>query len=165
MILRNEQPGDADAIRNLTAAAFATAPHASGTEAVIVDALRETGALHLSLVAEEDGVVIGHAAFSPVLIGGRDCGWFGLGPVSAAPARQRSGIGAALIRRGLAHLRAEAAAGCVVLGDPGYYRRFGFAPGGLRYPGPPPEYFLQLAFGGDAPAGVVTYAPAFGAAP
>lgn len=163
MILRNEQPGDAGAIRDLTAAAFATAPHASGTEAQIVDALRDAGALHLSLVAEDGGVIVGHAAFSPVRIDGVERSWFGLGPVSVTPARQRSGIGAALIRHGLAHLRAQGAAGCVVLGDPGYYRRFGFAPGGLCYPGPPPEYFLQLAFGGAAPAGVVTYAPAFGA--
>ncbi len=162
MILRNEQPGDAGAIRSLTAAAFATAPHASGTEAQIVDALRETEALHLSLVADDGGVIVGHAAFSPVRIDGRDCGWFGLGPVSVAPARQRGGIGGALIRQGLAALRAEGAAGCVVLGDPGYYRRFGFATGGLRYPGPPPEYFLQLALCGDAPAGGITYAPAFG---
>lgn len=162
MIIRPEQPSDVAAIHALTDAAFATAPHASGTEAQIVDDLRAAGHLHLSLVAEQDGRLVGHAALSPVQIAGA-AGWFGLGPVSVAPDHQRAGIGAALIRSGLAQLAATGAAGCVVLGDPAYYRRFGFAPGSLRYPGPPPEYFLQQPFGTPAPDGIVRYAPAFGA--
>lgn len=160
MIIRIEQPQDAAEIRALTTAAFATAPHASGTEAQIVDDLRAAGDLHLSLVAECDGRIVGHAAWSPVQIAGVT-GWFGLGPVSVSPDHQRRGIGGALIRDGLARLVATGAAGCVVLGEPAYYRRFGFVPGNLRYPGPPPDYFLRLGFGTDTPMGIVRYAPAF----
>lgn len=84
--------------------------------------------------------------------------------MSVAPARQRKGIGDALIRAGLARLEQQGAQGCVVLGDPRYYRRFGFvADPALRYAEVPPEYFQRLAFSGAAPAGVVTYHPAFDA--
>ena len=80
--------------------------------------------------------------FSPVLIDGEECGWFGLGPVAVEPERQRERIGTALIEHGLAHLRARGARGCVVLGDPAYYRRFGFEPDRtLAYPAAPAEYF------------------------
>ena len=84
MILRSERPADERAIRALTKAAFAGAPHASGTEAAIIDALRREGALTLSLVAEDAQGIVAHLCFSPVQIGGLDCGWFGLGPVSVA---------------------------------------------------------------------------------
>ncbi|WP_028031937.1 GNAT family N-acetyltransferase [Gemmobacter nectariphilus] len=163
MDIRNERPTDGAAIRALTTAAFATAPHSSGTEAAIVDALRTGGALHLSLVADEGGAILGHVAFSPVSLTPQAQGWFGLGPISVAPGHQRSGIGSALIRQGLAALRAQGAAGCVVLGDPRYYGRFGFVVGGLRYPGPPAAYFQALAFDGPVPDGLVSYDPAFGA--
>ena len=121
------------------------------------------GALTLSLVAEEDGQIIGHAAFSPVTIDGRPCGWYGLGPVAVRPNRQRRGIGDAVISEGLGELVAYGAAGCVVLGEPAYYGRFGFnADSRLRFPGPPAEYFQALAFGGPVPSGTVAYHPAFG---
>lgn len=162
MEIRDETPADAAAIRHLTALAFAGAEHASGTEAAIPDALRRTGALTLSLVAATGAEIVGHVAFSPVTIAGADHGWYGLGPVSVLPAHQRAGIGAALIRAGLDRLRLDAAAGCVVLGDPAYYTRFGFAPHpGLRFDGAPPEYFLALALTGAPPAGAVVYHPAF----
>lgn len=162
MDIREETPGDAGIIREITEAAFATAPHASGTEGRIVDALRAAGALHLSLVAEEDGAVVGHVAFSPVTIGGATCGWSGLGPVSVRPDRQGLGIGSLLIRAGLERLRTDGVQGCVVLGNPGYYGRFDFvADPALTYPGPPAEYFMALRFGGPAPAGLVAYHPAF----
>ncbi len=161
-MIRPETPADAAAIRRLTDAAFAGAPHAAGTEGAIVDALRAEGTLALSLVAEEAGAVIGHVAFSPVAIGGADVGWFGLGPVSVLPGRQRAGIGSRLIRDGLARLRGLGARGCVVLGDPGYYRRFGFENDPrLTFEGAPAEYFMRLAFDHPAPAGPVTYRPAF----
>lgn len=163
MDIRNEWPGDASAIRALTTASFATAPHSSGTEAAIIDTLRTAGALHLSLVADEGGAILGHVAFSPVSLTPKAQGWFGLGPISVAPGHQRGGIGSALIRQGLAALRAQGAAGCVVLGDPRYYGRFGFVAGGLRYPGPPAAYFQAMAFDGPVPEGIVSYEPAFGA--
>lgn len=127
MEIRFEIPADRAAIRQITQDAFAGAEHSSGTEGAIIDGLRAARTLTLSLVAEEGGQVIGHAAFSPVMIGGRDAGWFGLGPVAVRPDRQGQGAGGALIREGLARLRAMEAQGCVVLGDPGYYSRFGFA--------------------------------------
>jgi putative acetyltransferase len=163
VIVRPEQSGDESEIRELIEAAFGGAEQSSGTEARIVDALRSAGALEVSLLAIDRGVTVGHAAFSLVRIDGRDTGWFGLGPVAVLPHHQGSGIGAALIEAGLAELRASGAGGCVVLGDPGYYARFGFKPEpDLRYPGPPPEYFQALRFDGAAPSGAVAYHPAFG---
>src|SRR5690606_6248725 len=153
-----------DAIREVTRAAFASAPHASGTEHRIVDALRAAGALSISLVAVEGGRVVGHVAISPVQVDGGPPGWFGLGPLSVTPARQGRGVGAALVRDALARLRAMGAAGCVLLGDPAYYGRFGFQPAApLVLPDVPPEYFQAIAFSGVRPAGVVRYHPAFGA--
>ena len=162
---RDEGIGDAAAIAALTDAAFRDAPHRSGTEAAIVAALREDGVLALSLVAEDDdGMLAGHVAFSPVRLSGGEPGWFGLGPVSVVPDRQGRGIGAALVRAGLARLRAEGADGCVVLGDPAYYARFGFvADARLQLPGVPPAYFQVQVFGGEVPAGTVAYADAFSA--
>ena len=95
-------------------------------------------------------------------IAGARCGWLGLGPLSVRPEQQRRGIGTALVGEGLARLRARGAAGCVLLGDPGYYRRFGFeADAGLTFAGAPPEYFLRLLLAGPAAAGPVAYQPAF----
>ncbi len=160
--MRPERPEDADTIREVTRAAFEQAPHSSGTEAAIVDGLRAAGALVVSLVAVENEEVVGHVAFSPVTIDGAATGWFGLGPVSVRPDRQGAGIGQALIRQGLDRLRLMGAQGCVVLGEPDYYRRFGFEnDAALRYPPAPPEYFLRLAFGTARPAGDVAYHVAF----
>jgi putative acetyltransferase len=162
MQIRNESPGDEVAIREITAAAFAGAEHSDGTEAAIVDGLRNAGALTVSVVAEKDGAIVGHAGFSPVQIAGEDCGWYGLGPVSVHPDHQAGGIGGAMIRQGLEQLKQADAAGCVVLGDPGYYLRFGFVQGGgLSFDGAPPEYFMQQAFRGEAPVGPVGYHQAF----
>lgn len=166
MQIRTEQPADAEAIRALTTEAFATAPHSSGTEAAIVDALRKAGALTLSLVAVENGEtsgeILGHVAFSPVTIDGAERAWFGLGPVSVQPPRQRGGIGSELIREGLRRLRDMGADGCVLLGDPAYYGRFGFANDpSLVLEGVPPEYFMRLGFGAAVPAGTVRYHAVF----
>jgi len=162
LLVRPETPADAAAIRQVTAAAFASAPHSSGTEAAIVDALRAAGALALSCVAEEAGALVGHAAFSPVTTSDGAPGWFGLGPVSVRPDHQRAGVGQALIRAGLATLRDQGAAGCVVLGDPGYYARFGFiSDPALRYGDVPPGYFQRIVFRGAPPAGEVNYHASF----
>ena len=106
---------------------------------------------------------VGHAAFSPVTIGDGSADWYGLGPVAVLPGMQGRGVGAALIREGLARLRALGAAGCVVMGDPAYYRRFGFETRpDLRYPGVPPEYFMALVYTRPA-SGDVAYHEAFAA--
>jgi putative acetyltransferase len=163
--IRPERPGDEAVIRAVVKAAFADAPHASGTEAAIVSALRAAGALTLSLVIEDRGEIVGYAAFSPVEIDDGAAGWHGLGPVAVRPDRQRSGIGGALIADGLARLQAAGAAGCVVLGDPAYYRCFGFAADpALSYSAAPALYFQALRFGQARAAGVVRYHDAFAAA-
>lgn len=164
MQIRPERPEDVETIRSLIVAAFREAPHSSQTEAAIVEALRAAGALTLSLVAVEVGAILGHVAFSPVTINGLSDGWHGLGPVSVRPDRQRAGIGQALIRAGLDHLRRMNSRGCVVLGDPGYYGRFGFTSDpDLRYGEIPPEYFQRLAFTNVLPRGAVAYHAAFDA--
>ncbi len=91
-------------------------------------------------------------------------GWFGLGPISVAPERQRQGIGSRLMGAALRLLREQGAAGCTLAGDPAVYTRFGFARDArLTLPGVPLAYFLVLPINGSVPSGVVTYHAAFGA--
>ena len=167
--LRHETPDDTSAIEAVTVAAFADAPHTSHTEQFIVRALRDASELTLSIVAEEQGQVVGHVALSPVTITDRNGhkaeGWYGLGPISVLPQRQGQGIGSRLMEQALSELRAMQAAGCVLLGDPAYYARFGFqARAGLQLPGVPPGYFMALAFDGPVPEGIAHYSDAFNAA-
>lgn len=162
MLIRSECPTDAAAIHSLTERAFAGAPHSDGSEPGIVRALRDAGALAVSLVAEAEGTVVGHVAISPVSITDGSAGWYGLGPISVEPSMHGQGVGSNLMRAGLERLVALGAAGCVVLGDPGYHSRFGFAPvHGLVYPGSPAEYFMALSFGSSRPHGRVEYHAAF----
>jgi putative acetyltransferase len=164
VLIRPEQPGDIDPIAATTRSAFAGRTFSSGTEAAIVDRLRAAGALLLSLVATDPDPV-GHIVFSPVRIGGKDLGWVGLGPDSVRPDRQLGGIGGALIRQGLADVQARGARGCVLLGDPDYYRRFGFRTDpALRYARAPARYFMCLPFAAEVPTGEVTYHAAFNVA-
>jgi putative acetyltransferase len=162
VLIRDERGTDHDAIRAIVADAFKRHPHGGGHEHLLVDALREAGVLTLSLVAEENAEIVGHVAVSPVRIGGTFQGWYGLGPVAVRPDRQGKGIGQALVRAGLDRLRALGAEGCVVLGEPAFYGRFGFkADSRLRLDGVPPEYFLALPFGPTVPGGAVEYHEAF----
>ncbi|MGO4569967.1 GNAT family N-acetyltransferase [Rhizobium sp. 2YAF20] len=162
MIIRPENLQDITEIRALVTNAFEGAPHSDGTEGAIVDALRTGGALTVSLVAEHDGEIVGYVAFSAVEIDGKAVDWYGLGPVAVRPDQQRHGIGVGLIEAGLDQIKTLGAAGCVVLGDPGYYSRFGFkADPALRFPDVPPEYFQCLEFGDDERQGVVVYHSAF----
>ncbi len=163
-LIRPESPTDVDAITAVTLAAFATLEISQHTEQFIVRALRAAGALTVSLVAELDGQVVGHVAFSPVTLSDGTPDWYGLGPVSVLPVHQRQGIGKALIRVGLARLQAMGARGCCLVGHPDYYRKFGFRnPDQLSHPGVPPEYFLALSIDGHWPQGTVEFHPAFGA--
>ncbi len=162
IIVRPERPEDIETIRAITTAAFASAEHSSGTEAMIVDALRAAHALTLSLVAVEQDEIVGHVALSPVSIESGATKWFGLGPVSVRPDRQGTGIGKALIEAGIAKLEDDGAHGCVVLGDPRYYARFGFVSDpALRYANVPSEYFQHITFKGPTPGGEVRYHQAF----
>jgi putative acetyltransferase len=165
MQIDHERPEDVGAIRALTMVAFRDIPYSNQAEAKIIDALRDGGALMLSLVARANGEIDGHAAFSPVRINGRPSRWCGLGPVSVRPDLRRSGIGSAIIEHGLERLRAMNLDGCVVFGDPLYYRRFGFASDpGLRYADAPDGYFHGLSFHSVIPTGEVTYHSGFNAA-
>ena len=162
MKIRLEKPEDADQVRSLILAAFAAEDWAGETEAGIVDRLRASETMTLSVLAVTSGKIIAHAAFSKVLIGGLDLGWYGLGPVCVHPDFQSAGTGTSVITEGLHRLRTAGAAGCVVLGDPGYYHRFGFRAEPLLFlEGVPPEYFQSVVFKGQLPAGSVTYDPAF----
>ena len=162
--IRPETPADTTAIDAVTVAAFANAEHSSHTEQFIVAALRRSGQLTVSLVAEQSGAIVGHVAISPVTIADADIDWYGLGPVSVVPPLQNRGIGTQLIEEALNQLRALGAAGCVVLGEPAYYARFGFeATAALTLPGVPAEYFQALSFGTDAPQGTVAYHASFSA--
>ena len=162
--IRSETTADILAIEAVTAGAFRDAPHTSHTEHFIVNALRDAGQLAVSLVAEADGDVVGHIAISPVSISDGSKHWYGLGPVSVSPQRQRQGIGSQLMGRALDELRQLGAAGCVVLGYPDFYGRFGFnvVPEHIL-PELPPEYFQAICFGVETPAGKVSYHEAFNA--
>ena len=160
--IRKEMASDTAAIEAVTVAAFQGAVHASHTEQSIIRALRSSGQLAVSLVAEDNGKVIGHVAVSPVAISDGTRGWHGLGPISVLPERQGQGVGTLLMDHALAELRAMDAAGCVVLGEPGYYARFGFkAEPALVLPGVPAGYFQAISFHGSSPSGQVKYHDSF----
>jgi putative acetyltransferase len=162
--VRPEREGDEEAIAWAITSAFAAAEHSGGNEAEIVRRLRNERELEASYVAATPaGEIVGHVAFSPVRIDGAECGWYGLGPLAVLPTWQGRGIGMALAEAGLERLKRIDARGCVVLGYPAYYGRFGFEHDPvLSYPGPPPEYFQRLVLDGDAPSGIVAYSAAFG---
>jgi len=160
--IRTETSADIDAITEVTIAAFKTLEISNQTEQFILEALRRANALTVSLVAERDGRVIGHIAFSPVNISDGTQDWYGLGPLSVAPEYQRQGVGKALIREGLSRLKRLDARGCCLVGYPEYYKKFGFNnPAGLVYEGVPPEVFLVLSFDGHTPQGTVTFHEGF----
>jgi len=163
-LLSSEKSGDEARIHQVTEHAFLNAPHTDHTEQFIVDALRRAGALTISQVAIADREIIGHVAISPVTLSDGATGWFGLGPISVLPEFQGLGIGSKLMRSSLDALEEVGASGCVVLGDPAYYGRFGFeVVDGLVFPGVPAEYFQALSFSGEFPQGEVLYHEAFSA--
>lgn len=162
VVVRHELPKDAEAITFVTKEAFASAEYSSGTEQLIIKALREAEQLTVSLVAELFGTVIGHVAVSPVTVSDGATHWYGLGPVSVLSTHQRIGVGSRLIMAALNRLRSSNAHGCVVLGEPGYYSRFGFSTHPLlALPNVPAEYFQALSFSGPVPSGTVAYHEAF----
>ena len=163
MIIRDEEQHDAAAIRQTVQDAFQGAEHGSGTEGRIVDGLRSANALTVSLVAVEDGEVVGHVAISPVSVSAGTW-WYGLGPVAVNTQWQRRGIGSLLIKEALSRLQKCGASGCVVLGDPDFYGKFGFANDpNVTLADVPPPYFQILSFGPECPEGPVQYHPAFDA--
>ncbi len=164
MSIRAEIESDREVVRAINIAAFDTS-----AEADLVEALRHQARPFVSLVAEQDGAVVGHIMFSPVsLTGHPDLKVMGLGPMSVVPAYQNKGVGSALVRAGLDECRNLDVAAVVVLGHPEYYPRFGFSPAsrfeiGSEYD-VPDEVFMAIelqpnALGGKA--GVARYHAAF----
>jgi putative acetyltransferase len=162
MIIRNEKATDIAAITEVTIAAFKNHPISNQTEQFIIHALRAADALTVSLVAEIDGQVIGHIAFSPVSVSNGATDWYGLGPVSVLPDHQRQGISKALINEGLFMLKRIGGQGCALVGPPDFYKRFGFK----NYPelvheGIPQEVFLVLPFTEKMPKGIFVFHEGF----
>ena len=121
-----EMPEDLAAIREVHLEAF----DPSRNEAALVDLLRAAGKAPISLVAVSDGQIVGHVLFSPVTIGPAAVGTLrglGLAPIGGLPAFQRQGVGTQLIEQGLRDCERRGYDFVVVLGDPPYYSRFGFA--------------------------------------
>lgn len=144
--IREEQPGDAEAISDLTMIAFG-----GSCEAQIIDALRADCPGLISLVAVEEGHIIGHIQFSPVSVKGTNgmISGMGCGPMAVLPEYQRRGIGTNLVRHGIARLREDGCPFVVVLGHPDYYPRFGFVPASLyglksRWEDVPDEAFMVI---------------------
>jgi putative acetyltransferase len=162
IVIRSEAEADVAVITEVTVAAFKTLAISNHTEQFIIAALRAANALTVSLVAELDGRVIGHIAFSPVTISDGTRNWYGLGPVSVLPMYQRQGIGKALIREGLSRLKDMNAQGCCLVGHPDYYRKFGFKnTSGLVHEGVPQGVFFALSFDGHIPRGTVDFHEGF----
>ena len=162
MILRKETIADIDAITKVTIAAFKNLVVSNQTEQYIINALRAADALTISLVAENNGKIFGHIAFSPVIISDGTKNWYGLGPISVLPEYQKQGIGQSLINEGLSTLKDLGGQGCALVGDPNYYKRFGFR----NYPeliheGIPQEVFLALPFNEKIPKGTIEFHKSF----
>jgi putative acetyltransferase len=145
IVIRTEKESDIDGISAVTKAAFAKLAISNQTEQFIINALRNANALTISLVAEIEQKVVGHIAFSPVTISDGSLHWHGLGPISVLPELQKQGIGKSLMGEGLSLLKSLGAKGCVLVGDPGYYERFGFKSlADLLVEGVPAQYVLAL---------------------
>ncbi len=159
--ITDEARDDHAGVEAVVGAAFPT-----DAEARLVAVLRQAGHATVSLVARLRGDLVGQVLFSPVTIeadGQTLARGLGLAPVSVAPPHQRNGIGSALIRTGLERA-AQVVPFCVVLGDPGYYARFGFRPASVF--GVTSEYdagdaFMMRVFGATPPSGLLRYSEPF----
>jgi len=170
MLIRDERPEDVSRISSIHYAAFKGHPiHPPGSEPVehhIVERLRESGALAFSRLAEVGGEAVAHIALSPAVVGDGADGWYLLGPVGVLPDFQGRGIGSALVRESLPHMRSQGANGVVLVGDPGFYARFGLASvPGLTYPGVPDQYVLAVQFGDAVAHGEIIAHEAFSMTP
>jgi putative acetyltransferase len=162
MIIRKETASDFDVISEVTIEAFKTLAVSNQTEQFIINSLRAADALTISLVAEIDGRVVGHIAFSSVTISDGSIGWYDLGPVSVLPEYQKQGIGKSLVNKGLSMLKELDGQGCTLVGDPNYYKHFGFRNiPDLIYEGIPQEFFVALPFTENVPQGIVVFHEGF----
>jgi putative acetyltransferase len=160
--IRRESPRDVTAIHELTRQAFRDMPFAGGDEQEVIDRLRSSGCLVLSLVAVIEQKVVGQVTFSNATVADGTSPWFALGPVAVAPHLQAMGIGSALINRGLAEIKDLSALGCILTGNPNYYQRFGFVLAPRNVPAnEPPEYFMLKLFTPRQPSGAFEFNKAF----
>jgi putative acetyltransferase len=161
MLIRNEIDTDPPAIRAVVTEAMKMLPQSTGKEAAIIDRLRADNALSLSLVAEDGGEVVGYLAVSQARIGVVS-GWGLIGPVVVKPLRQGQGIGSALMAEAILRLETSCK-GAALVGDPGYYSRFGFrAFANLRLGDCPPQFVQALPFNAIEPEGELIHHSAFG---
>jgi putative acetyltransferase len=160
--IRQEIESDFDQIHAVTELAFRGRPYAGGDEQDVIRRLRAGGAMSLSLVALLGEQLVGHVAFSPAHESSGTSPWFALGPVSVLPQFQNQGIGSALIERGLMEIRELGAIGCILTGNPDYYRRFGFDVAVANAPdNEPGEFFMIKPFTDIAPGGRFAFHQAF----
>jgi len=165
LLIRNEIPEDIARIREITELAFRDRAYSCKREHLIIDALRADRALTVSLAALTGSTIVGHVALSPVTISRASGSWYGLGPISVMPDFQRQGVGTAMMREALSHIAQRGASGCVLVGDPGYYIRFGFANDpSIVVEGVPSTFTLAHRFFPNSDHGVVNFHSAFAAA-
>ena len=154
--IRSEEERDIEAIHSITIEAFKTVAISNKTEQFIIKALRRANALSVSLVAEVEDTVIGHIAFSPIVISDGSTDWYTLGPISVKPAFQKNGVGGALIEKGISMVKKTGGRGCLLVGDPKYYSRYGFKTDSrLSIDGVPPDVLLVQPFFEPVPEGKV----------
>jgi putative acetyltransferase len=145
IVIRHEKPEDIPLISSLHEQAFKR-----DAEARLADKLRQACADHLSLVADDNGTIVGHILFTPVLIkNDKVIQGMGLAPMAVLPSQQRRGIGTMLVKSGLQILQDKGCPFVIVLGYPDYYPRFGFQPASRfniksQWEGVPDEAFMIL---------------------
>ncbi len=162
LTIRRESPDDYNGIYTITKAAFLDRPYAGGDEQDLVNLLRSTHALSLSLVATLEEHVVGHIAFSPAINTDDSGPWYAIGPVSVRPDKQRQGIGIALILEGLKQIKDLGAIGCILTGNPTYYQRFGFVLSPDNVPAEESkDYFMVNTFKSMKPVGTFQFDKAF----
>lgn len=146
LVITQEESADCDAIYRLTKLAFAGRPYAEGDEQDLINKLRDVGALTMSLVAFTNNELVGQATFSPASQSDGSAPWYALGPISVHPDHQSQGIGGALIKEGLGGLIERGALGCILTGNPKYYRRFGFELSPEHVPQAESQEYFQIRY-------------------
>ncbi|KTE40757.1 MULTISPECIES: GNAT family N-acetyltransferase [unclassified Sphingopyxis] len=169
IVIRPARAEDGEAIDQVIRAAFASTEFGHQGEAELLRMIEADGDVMVSLVAEADGVAVGHVLFSQMDVeaDGRAIAAAGLAPVSVVPDRQGQGVGDALIRAGLNALRDQGVAMSFVLGHESYYPRFGYSPDlAARFASPfAGPHFMAMMLDSNAAwpqGGRADYARAFG---
>ncbi|MEL7835020.1 N-acetyltransferase [Fodinibius sp. Rm-B-1B1-1] len=158
LTIRPEKERDIKQINIVIESAFKNHPYSNQTEHLLVSDLRDNDALSISLVAVTNQIIVGHIAFSEISINRDHQNWYGLAPVSVTPDYQNQGIGSALITEGLDQLKSLGANGCVLVGEPNFYKQFGFHHHDKLFcDGIPKKYFLVKSFNHHPPSGEITY--------